>query len=67
MREKVKKWVGIPVSIGLSGTKTLAKIAYHLAKKNPHYTGVCILKNKSTIDKALRETEINDVWGIGRR
>ena len=67
MREKVKNWVGIPVSIGLSGTKTLAKIANHLAKKNPHYAGVCILKNKSAIDKALRETEINDVWGIGRR
>ena len=67
MREKVKKWIGIPVSIGLSGTKTLAKIANHLAKKNPHYAGVCILKNKSDIDKALRETEINDVWGIGRR
>ena len=67
MREKVKKWVGIPVSIGLSGTKTLAKIANHLAKKNPDYAGVCILRNKLSIDKALRETEINDVWGIGRR
>ena len=66
MREKIKKWVGIPVSIGLSETKTLAKIANHLAKKNPNYAGVCILKNKFSIDKALRETEINDVWGIGR-
>ena len=67
MREKVKKWVGIPVSIGLSETKTLAKIANHLAKKNPNYAGVCILKDKKTIDKALREIEINNVWGIGRR
>ena len=67
MREKVKKWVGIPVSIGLSETKTLAKIANHLAKKNLNYAGICILKSKSSIDKALRETEINDVWGIGRR
>ena len=66
MREKIKKWVGIPVSIGLSETKTLAKIANHLAKKNPHYGGICILKNKSAINKALRETAINDVWGIGR-
>ena len=66
MREKVKKWVGIPVSIGLSETKTLAKIANHLAKKNLNYEGVCILKNKFSIDKALRETEINDVWGVGR-
>ena len=66
IREKVKKWVGIPVSIGLSETKTLAKIANHLAKKNLNYEGVCILKNKFSIDKALRETEINNVWGIGR-
>ena len=67
MREKIKKWVGIPVSIGLSETKTLAKIANHLAKKNHHYAGVCILKDKFAIDRALKETEINDVWGIGRR
>ena len=66
MREKVKKWIGIPVSIGLSRTKTLAKIANHLAKKNPHYEGVCILNNKSVIDIALQKTEINDVWGIGK-
>ena len=67
IKEKVKKWVGIPVSIGLSETKTLAKIANHLAKKNPYYEGVCILKNNSSIDKALKEIEINDVWGIGKR
>ena len=67
MREKIKKWVGIPVSIGLSGTKTLAKMANHLAKKNPNYQGVCILKNKISIEKALREMEINDIWGIGNR
>ena len=67
MRKKVKKWVGIPVSIGLSETKTLAKIANHLAKKNLNYEGVCILKNKLSIDEALKKTEINDVWGIGKR
>ena len=67
MREKIKKWVGIPVSIGLSKTKTLAKVANYLAKKNFNYQGVCILKNKSSIDRALREMEINDVWGIGNR
>jgi DNA polymerase V len=66
MVEKVKKWVGIPVSVGLSNTKTLAKIANHLAKKNSNYGGVCILKSRSSIDNALKETEINDVWGIGR-
>ena len=67
MRERIKKWVGIPVSVGLSETKTLAKIANHLAKKNSSYEGVCILKDKNSIDQALKETEINDVWGIGKR
>ena len=67
MRQKIKKWVDIPVSIGLSETKTLAKIANHLAKKNSNYEGVCILKNKNSIHQALEETEINDVWGIGKR
>ena len=67
MREKVKKWVGIPVSIGVSKTKTLAKIANHLAKQNSYYEGICILKNNIAIDNALRETKINNVWGIGKR
>ena len=67
IREKVKKWVGIPVSIGVSGTKTLAKVANHLAKKNLNYAGVCILKDKLSIENALKETEINNVWGIGGR
>ena len=67
MRKKIKQWVGIPVSIGLSETKTLSKIANHLAKKNPNYEGVCILKNKISISQALEETKISDVWGIGKR
>ena len=62
----IKKWVGIPVSIGVGSTKTLSKIANHLAKKNRDYEGVCILKEKNTIEDALIRTEISDVWGIGK-
>tara|TARA_Y100000590_G_scaffold213742_2_gene242244 strand:+ start:159 stop:1463 length:1305 start_codon:yes stop_codon:yes gene_type:complete len=67
IRNKIKKWVGIPVSIGVGPTKTLAKIANHLAKKNQGYKGVCILKNWLEIKKGLKKTPIEDVWGIGRK
>ena len=66
IRKTIKQWVGIPVSIGVGSTKTLSKIANHLAKKNKAYEGVCILKEKEKINEALQETEIEEVWGIGR-
>ena len=44
IRRAIKQWIGIPVSIGVSSTKTLSKIANNLAKKNEEYQGVCILK-----------------------
>ena len=67
IRKIIKQWVGIPVSIGVGPTKTLSKIANHLAKKNNAYEGVCILKDKKNIDEVLNETRIEDVWGVGRR
>ena len=67
IRQIINKWVGIPVSIGVGPTKTLSKIANNLAKKNSNYKGVCILENKIEIKKALNQTSIEDVWGIGRR
>jgi len=66
IRKTIKQWVGIPVSIGVGSTKTLSKIANHLAKKNNIYEGVCILKEKEKIDTALNETAIEEVWGIGK-
>ncbi len=66
IRKTIKQWTGIPVSIGVGSTKTLSKIANHLAKKNNSYEGVCILKEKEKINEALQETEIEEVWGIGR-
>jgi len=67
IRRIIKQWVGIPVSIGVSSTKTLSKIANNLAKKNKEYEGVCILKSWFDINEALKLTPIRDVWGIGRR
>lgn len=64
---RVRKWVGIPVSIGIASTKTLAKVANHFAKKYPGYKGVCRIATEEQRVKALKLTPIGDVWGIGRR
>jgi len=67
MRERVRKHVGIPVSIGIATTKTLAKIANRVAKKHAQFKGVFDLVDTSQIDQVLEKIEVNDVWGIGRR
>lgn len=64
---KVRRDVGIPTSLGIAPTKTLAKIAARFAKKYPAYKGVCIIDNEEKRRKALSLIEIEDVWGIGRR
>ncbi len=66
--KKIHKWVGIPVSIGFAPTRTLAKIASHIAKKDRRITdGVYWLLRPEAIDIILRRTPVGDVWGIGRR
>lgn len=67
LRERIRKHVGIPVSIGIATTKTLAKIANRVAKKDAQFNGVFDLVGNSQIDHVLKMTEVNDVWGIGRR
>ena len=61
--ETVKKWIGIPVSIGIAPTKTLAKIANRYAKKRK--LNLYSLETSEQTEEALRATEIEDVWGIG--
>ena len=63
IRERVLKWTGIPTSVGISCTKTLSKVANHVAKKNK--TGVIFLKDN--IDDALKNFDISDIWGVGRQ
>lgn len=64
---KIRKWVGIPVSIGVAQTKTLAKIASHFAKTYRGYQGLCMIDTEQKRLKALALTPIQEVWGIGRR
>ena len=58
---------GIPISIGIARTKTLAKVANHFAKKQPNYGGVCLLGSEAERVEALKHFEIGEVWGIGRQ
>ncbi|WP_242928353.1 Y-family DNA polymerase [Pontibacter vulgaris] len=67
MRETVRAWTGIPVSVGVAPTKTLAKLANRLSKKSKKAAGVLVLTDERHIEEALRRTEVGDVWGIGRR
>ena len=64
---KVRKWVGVTVSVGVAPTKTLAKIASHFAKTYKGYRGVCMIDSEEKRLKALELTPVGDVWGIGRR
>ncbi len=67
LHKKIKKWVGMPVSIGLGPTKTLAKLASHFAKKYPGYHHCCLIDSEEKRLKALKLYPIEEVWGIGRR
>lgn len=63
----VRRNTGIPVSVGIAPTKTLAKVAARFAKKFPGYKGACVIDTDEKRLKALSMTDISDVWGIGRR
>ena len=65
LRNKVKRWTGIPISIGISFTKTLSKVAGHLAKKSE--SGVSYLRHKNEIDDILRSLPLDEIWGVGKR
>lgn len=67
IKKTVRQHTGIPVSVGIAATKTLAKLANRLAKKYPHYDGVLDLSGMKDIDRFLQLVKVEDVWGIGRR
>ena len=66
MRQTTHQWTGIPVSIGLAPTKTLAKIAARVAKKSQKLGGVCLIDSTEKADFYLKRIQIGDVWGVGR-
>jgi DNA polymerase V len=61
IRQIIRQWTGIPVSVGVASTKTLAKVANHQAKQQE---GVCVLQDPAPV---LAELPVSEVWGIGRR
>jgi len=65
IRSTVLQWTGIPTSIGIAKTKTLSKVANHIAKKKQ--SGVTSFIGFENIDTLLEKVDINDVWGVGRQ
>ena len=69
MRHRIKQWTGLPVCVGVGPTKTLAKFANHLAKKNDVFNGVCDLHAMTRPERLewMWGVEVGEVWGVGSR
>ena len=68
IKDTVEQWTGIKVSVGVAPTKVLAKVANRLSKKKTEkYKGVMVLHNEEEIISALEQTQIDEVWGVGRQ
>ncbi len=68
IKTTVEEWTGIKVSVGVAPTKVLAKVANRISKKQvAKYNGVMVLSNEEEINAALKQTHIDDVWGVGRQ
>lgn len=69
IRQRIAQWVGLPVCVGIGPTKTLAKFANHLAKKNASFQGVCdsTVLSQAEQDQWMSGNEVGEVWGVGRR
>lgn len=69
IRQRIRQWLGLPVSVGIGSTKTLAKLANYMAKKYPEFNGVCDLNALSPQQQEewLKKTGVEEIWGIGRR
>src|SRR5690606_29637585 len=64
IQETVLQQTGIPVGVGVSTTKVLAKLANRLSKKTD---GICLLVKEDELERALKETRVKEIWGIGRK
>jgi len=65
VRDTILQWTGIPTSIGIAKTKTLSKVANHIAKKQK--SGIVNLIGIENIDSILEKIKINDIWGVGKQ
>ncbi|MFX4954567.1 DUF4113 domain-containing protein [Acinetobacter baumannii] len=69
MRQQIWKWLGLPVCVGIGRSKTEAKIANHIAKKNPGFNSVCDLVSMDPCNKEYYFSliDVSEVWGVGRK
>lgn len=69
IRAAIDQSIGVPVCVGVSSTKTLAKLANHIAKHNPGLGGVCVqqLMDPEVLENILHRVPVTDVWGVGRK
>jgi DNA polymerase V len=69
MRKRIKQYLGLPTCVGIGHSKTLAKLANHIAKKRLHYQGVFSWShcNRLEADALMADIDIGEVWGVGRR
>lgn len=69
MRQKILKWLGLPVCVGIGRSKTEAKISNHIAKKNQSFNGVSDLVNMDPCNKEyyFAQIDVSEVWGVGRK
>ncbi len=66
-KKRIRDWIGVPVSIGIAPTKTLAKLANKIAKDDPRFDGVVILSEPRIIRHFLKSMPIEKIWGVGRK
>lgn len=66
IRKTVRKWTGIPVTIGIGSSRTLAKVAAGIAKRDKNLKGAFSLVDHPNLNQILKETPVEDIWGIGR-
>ncbi|SDY95998.1 Y-family DNA polymerase [Nitrosomonas sp. Nm58] len=69
IRNRIRQWTSLPVCVGFGATKTLAKLANHIAKKQSAFNGVCDLASMppSQLEALLSAIEVGEVWGVGRQ
>ncbi len=68
LRDTVRRWTGIPVGVGLAPTRVLAKVANHLAKREPAFEGVCWLQAEGEATRRVLEAwPVTELWGVARR
>jgi DNA polymerase V len=67
IRRRVLQWTGLPVSVGIGTTKTLAKLANYCEKKMPCFSGVCNFNqmHRTDVEQLLRQIPVGDIWGVG--